>query len=85
MLHISLLVMNRLNKIEFAICIPLAWSLLRKNLLIRTYLPSLQLVLCRLAAVKRLLVHHHSEIIFSGHLGLLNSFLVIIISHEQTL
>ena len=31
-LHTSLLVMNRLNKTEFAICISLMWSLLPKDL-----------------------------------------------------
>ena len=31
-LHIPLLVMNRLNKTEFAIFIPLKWSLLSKDL-----------------------------------------------------
>ena len=33
MLHTSLLVMNRLNKTEFAIFISLMWSLLPRNLI----------------------------------------------------
>ena len=37
MLHSSLLVMNRQNKTEYAIFISLMWSLLPKDLLIKTY------------------------------------------------
>ena len=44
---------------------------------LRTYLSSLQLVLCRVAAVIRLSVHHHSaDYIFSGSLRSLSSFCV---------
>ena len=54
---------------ESAILISLTYPLLLKIQVLGTNLFSLQLVLCRVAAVKRLPVHHHSEIIFSGPLG----------------
>ena len=38
----------------------LVYSLLLRALTYRNYLSSLQLVLCRMAAVKRLPVHHHT-------------------------
>ena len=52
--------MNRLNKTEFAIFVSLMCSLLPENLHSELILSSLQLRLCRVAAVKRLPVHHHS-------------------------
>ena len=51
--------MNRLSKTEFAIFISLIKSLLPKDLTNQN-LSSLQLMLCRVAAVKRLPVHHDS-------------------------
>lgn len=42
--------------------------------LIRTYLSSLLLVLCRVAAVKRLAVHHYGADDIFWSLGLLSSF-----------
>ena len=47
-----------LNSTEFAIFVCLVYFLLPKDLLFRTYLSSLQFVLCRVAAVKRLSVRH---------------------------
>ena len=58
-LHISVLVMNRLNTTESAIFIYLVYPLLPWDLTIQNLFP-LQMVLCRMAAVKRLPVHHHS-------------------------
>ena len=49
-MHISLLVTDRLNKPECAIFAPLIWSLLPKDLTNQN-LSSLQLVFCRLPAV----------------------------------
>ena len=50
-------------------------SLLQKDRHSELILSSLQLVLCRVAAVKRLPVHHHiADYIFSGPLGSLGSF-----------
>ena len=69
--------MNRLNMTEFVIFDFLIWFLLPKDLTIRTYLSSLQLVLCRVAAVKRLPVVIILQIIFSGPLGLFRLVLVI--------
>ena len=60
MLHISILVMNRLSKTECAIFISLMRSLLSKDLTNQNYLFSLQLVLCLVAAVKCLPVRHPS-------------------------
>ena len=49
-------------------------SLLPKDLHSELILSSLQLVLCHVAAVKRLPVHYHSaDYIFSGPLGSLDS------------
>ena len=66
-------IFNRLNKSEFTIFISLMWTLLPKDLIIRAYLSSLQMVLCRVVAIKR---PHTSymQIIFSGPLGSLSSF-----------
>ena len=55
----------RLSKTEFAIFISLIWSLLPGIQLIRTYLSSLQLVLCLVAAVKRRPVYHYSADVWS--------------------
>ena len=52
--------MNRLNKTESAIFISLVCSLFPEDLYSQLILSSLQLVLCRVAAVKRLPVHHRS-------------------------
>ena len=51
--------MNRLNKTKSAISVSLICSLLPEDLS-ELILSSLQLVLCRVAAVKRLPVHHYS-------------------------
>ena len=62
---VTLLLMNRLNKSESAIFVSLMCSLLSKDLHLELILSSLQL-LCRVSAVKRLPVHHHSaDYIFS--------------------
>ena len=67
--------MNRLNKSESVIFFSLVWSLLPEDLHSELILCSLQLVLFRVAAVKRLPVHHQSaDYIFSGPLGSLDSF-----------
>ena len=59
--------MNSLSKTKSAIFISLMYSLLPKDLLSELILSSLQLVLCHMAAVKCLPVHHHSaDYIFSG-------------------
>ena len=72
---ISLLHMNRLNETESAIFVSLMCSVLPENLHSELILSSLEQVLCRVAAVKRLPVHHHSaDYIFSGSLGSLGSF-----------
>ena len=66
MLHHFLLHMNRLNKTESAIFVSLICFLLPKDLHSELISSSLQLVLCRMAAVKRLPVHHHSaDYVFS--------------------
>ena len=52
--------MNRLSKTEFAIFVPLMCSLLPENLYSELILSSLKPVLCLVAAVKCLPVHHHS-------------------------
>ena len=67
--------MNRLNKTESVFFVSLVSSLLPEDLHSELILTSLQLVLCRVAAVKRLPVHHHSaDYTFSGPLGSLGSF-----------
>ena len=72
---ITLMHMNRLNKVECAIFLSLLCPLLPEDLHSELVLSSLQLVLCRAAAVIRLPVHHHStDYIFSGPLGSLGSF-----------
>ena len=52
--------MHKLNKTESAIFVSLICSLLPKDLHSELILSSLQLMLCRVAAVKRLPVYHHS-------------------------
>ena len=52
--------MNRLNRTESAIFVSLICSLLPEDLQSELILSSLQLVLCRLSAVKCLPVHNHS-------------------------
>ena len=52
--------MNRLNKTESAMFVSLICSLFPGDLYSELFLSSMQLVLCRVAAVKRLPVHHHS-------------------------
>ena len=71
--------MNRLNKTESAIFFSLMCSLLPEDLHSELILSSLKLVLCRVAAVKGLLVHHHSAD------NIFWSFLVIglILSHSE--
>ena len=59
-IHETSLHMNRRNKTESAILVSVMFSLLQKGLISELILSSLQLVLCRVAAVKRLPVHHHS-------------------------
>ena len=56
----SLLHMNRLNKTESAIFVSLMCSLLSEDMHSELILSLLQLMLCRVAAVKRLSVQHHS-------------------------
>ena len=71
---ITLLHMNRLNKTRSAIFISLMSSLLPEDLHSEHVLSSLQLVLCCVAAVKCLRIHHHiADYIFSGPLGSLGS------------
>ena len=71
---ITLLHMNRLNKTESAIFGSLMCSLLPEDLHSELLLSSLQLVICRVDAVNRLSVHHHTaDYIFSGPLGSLGS------------
>ena len=57
-----------------AIFVSLMCSLFPEDLHSELILSSLQLVLCGVAAVKCLSVHHHSDYIFSGPLGSLDSF-----------
>ena len=52
--------MTGLSNTESAVFFPLVCSLLPEDLHSELILSSLQLVLCRVAAVKRLPVHHHS-------------------------
>ena len=67
--------MNRFNKTESAIFASFVYSLYPVDLHSELILSSLQLVLCRVAAVKSLSVHHHSaDRIFSGPLDILDSF-----------
>ena len=69
MLHHCITASNRLNKTKSANFVSLMCSLLSKDLHSELILSSLQLVLCRVAAVKRHPVHHHnSDYIFSGPL-----------------
>ena len=64
-LTITLLHMNRLNKTDSFIFVSLVCSLFPENLHSELILSSVQLVLCLVAAVERLPVHHHStEYIF---------------------
>ena len=68
---IALLHMIRLNKIECALFFSLKCSLLSEDFVSELILSSLQLVLCRVAAVKSLPV---LDLISSGPLGSLGSF-----------
>ena len=73
---IKLLHMNRLSKTEPAIFVSLMCSLLPKDLSSELILSSLQQVLCRVAAVKRLSVHHHSaDYIFFRSFGIIGLIL----------
>ena len=68
--------MKRLNKTESAIFASMMCSLLPKDLPLELILSSVQLVSCRVVAVKRLSVHHHSaDYIFCsfGIIGLILS------------
>ena len=58
--------MNTLNKTEFAIFIALMWSLLPSELTNQNILNVTGLVLSRVAAVKRLLLHHYSAAYISS-------------------
>ena len=61
MLHISFLIINRLYKSEFASFVSFMLALLPKDLTyIRTYLSSLQVVVCRMTAIKSISVHNYS-------------------------
>ena len=66
MLHLPLLSMNRLNRTESAIFFSMVCSLLPEDLTLRTYLSSLQLMLCRVAALFIIIV----QIIFSAFIYL---------------
>ena len=67
--------MIRLNKTKPVNFVSSMCSFLPEDLHSDLILSSLQLVLCRVEAVKRLPVHHHSaDYIFSGPLGSLSSF-----------
>ena len=73
MLHISLLVVKA--SVKPSLLFSLLWCSLcfQRILLFRTYSSSLELVLCRLAAVKCLPVHHHSaDYVFFWSVGILN-------------
>ena len=61
MLHHYITAYERLNKTESAIFVSLICSLLPENLHSELILSSLQLMLCRVAAVKRLSVYHHNQ------------------------
>ena len=77
--NVALLHMNRLNKTESAIFVSLMCTLFPEDLHTELILSSLQLVLCHVAAVKRLPAHRHSaDYIFSGLSGSLGSFCVIL-------
>ena len=67
LVYSQLLHLNRLNKTESAIFVSLMCSLLSEDLHSELILASLQLVLCLVAAVKRVPVwHHNADYIFSG-------------------
>ena len=67
--------MNRLNKTDVAVFVFLVRSSLPDGLHSDLILSSLQLVLRRVAAVKRFPVYHHSaDYIFFGPLGSFGSF-----------
>ena len=57
---VTLLHMNRRNKTESVIFLSLLSFLFREDLTPQLIISSLQLVLCHVAAVKRLPVYHHS-------------------------
>ena len=62
--------MNRPYNTKSAIFVSLMCSLLSKELHSELIISSLQLVVCRVVAVKRRTAHHHSaDYIFSGLLG----------------
>ena len=67
---ITLLHINKFNEIQSAIFVSLICFLLPENLLSEGILSSLQLVLCRLAAVKRLPVHHNNAGYFFWFFGI---------------
>ena len=60
MLHTSLLVMNRLNKTEFAIFISLMWSLLPRDLTNNNLFIFSAAGVVQCGGRKRLPAHHHS-------------------------
>ena len=60
------------------IFVSLVYYLLSKDQLIRTYLSLRQLLLCRVAAVRRFFVLFIVQVMFSGSLGSQNSFTVIL-------
>ena len=62
--------MNRLINTYPAIFVSLMYSFPSNDLHAELIVSSVQLFLCRVAAVKRLPVHHHSaDYVFSGALG----------------
>ena len=69
--------MNNLIKTESAIFVSLMCFLLTKDIHSELILSSLQLVLCLAAAVKRLLVDHHSLFIYLLYLYIFWSFGII--------
>ena len=67
--------MNRLKMTKLTFFVSLMCSLLPEDLHSELIKCSLHLLLCRVAAVKRLPITHHSaNYIFSGLLGSLGSF-----------
>ena len=65
--------MSRLNKTESAIFVSFVRSLRPEDLHSELILSSMQLVLCREAAVKRLPVHHHYIFLSFRIIGLILS------------
>ena len=64
--NITLLYMNIRNKTESSIFVSLMCPLLPEDLHSELTLSSLKLLLCRVAAVKRLHLDHSADYIFSG-------------------